>query len=252
MSCLNCSPALTKAGSDQSPRDDRLLHPGLAGVADREVRPVEGAGPGVLAGQSDRGDALGLQGLDGREELVPRRGRRGDAGVLERLRVVPEADEAEVERDAVVLAVDLVHAEGARVDRVLPGRDVGGDVLDQAGLDLLAETAAAPRLEQVRHVALLEQRRQLGLERLVLVDLDVDLDVRVRRHVLVGEGLPQAEARIAVLDVIPGDGDRLCGLRRLGARSGRRSGRPRRRRRGRGAAARAGGHQKDEDRQDPH
>ena len=143
------------------------------------------------------------------EELVPRRGRRRDPGVLEGLRVVPEADEAEVERHAVVLAVDLVHAEGARVDRVLPGRDVGGDVLDQAGLDLLAEAAAAPRLEQVGHVALLQQRRQLGLERLVLVDLDVDRDVRVRRHVLVGQGLPQAEARVVVLDVVPGDGDRL-------------------------------------------
>ncbi len=121
---------------------------------------------------------------------------------------------------AVVLAVDLVHAEGAGVDLVLPGRDVGGDVLDQAGLDLLAEAAAAPGLEQVGDVALLQQRRQLGLERLVLVDLDVDRDVRVGRHVLVGEVLPQAEARVVVLDVIPGDRDRLGGLRRRRARGG--------------------------------
>ena len=80
------------------------------------------------------------------------------------------------------------------------------------------------------------QRGQLGLERLVLVDLDVDLDVRVGRHVLVGQGLPQAEARIVVLDVIPGDGDRLGGLRRLSRRGRRGSRRRCGRRRGRGAA----------------
>ena len=91
------------------------------------------------------------------------------------------------------------------------------DVLDQARLDLLPQAAAAPGLEQVGHVALLEQGRQLGLERLVLVDLDVDRDVRVRRRVLVGEVLPQAEARIVVLDVVPGDGHGLAGgLRRRG------------------------------------
>ena len=235
MSCLKSSPALTKHGSDQSPVVDGLVHPGLAAVADREVRPVERAGPGVLAGERDRRDALVLERLDRRQELGPRRRRRRDAGVLEGLRVVPEADEAEVERDAVVLAVDLVHAERAGVDLVLPRRDVRGDVLDEAGLDLLAESAAAPRLEQVGHVALLHQRGQLGLERLVLVDLDVDLDVRVRRHVLVGEGLPQAEARVVVLDVVPGDGDGLGGLR-LGR--GRRRGRRRlARRRGRGGTA---------------
>ena len=205
---------------------DGLVHARLAAVADREVRPVEGTGPGVLAGEGDRGDALVLQGLDGGEELVPGRREGRDPGVLEGLGVVPEADEAEVERHAVVLAVDLVHAEGARVDR-RPSRSAmsARDVLDQAGLDLLAEAAAAPGLEQVGDVALLQQRRQLGLERLVLVDLDVDRDVRVGRHVLVGQVLPQAEARVVVLDVIPGDGDRLGGLRR------RRPARRRRRRR---------------------
>ena len=37
-----------------------------------------------------------------------------------------------------------------------PGRDIGGDVLEQAGLDLLGHAAAAPRLEQVGDVAALE------------------------------------------------------------------------------------------------
>ena len=40
----------------------------------------------------------------------------------------------------------------AGVHRVLPVGDVGGDVLEQAGIDLLGHAAAAPRLEQVGHV----------------------------------------------------------------------------------------------------
>ena len=122
MSFWKSSPALTKHGSDQSPVVTALSMPGLAAVADREVCPVEGAGPGVLAGEGDRGDALVLERLDGRQELVPRRRQGRDAGILKALVLYQKPDEAEVERHAVVLAVDLVHAEGAGVDRVLPRR----------------------------------------------------------------------------------------------------------------------------------
>ena len=103
-----------------------------------------------------------------------------------------------------------------------------GDVLDQAGFDLLAAgrrrpTSGTGRARRPAGAASVE----LGLERLVLDDLDVDRDVRVGRRVLVGEGLPQAEARIVVLDVLPVDGHRLGGRRAVAeaARGGRGRGR---------------------------
>ena len=97
--------------------------------------------------------------------------------------------------------------DGAGIDLARPRRHVGRDVLDEAGLLLLAQPAAAPRLEQVRRGARLEEGRQLGLERLVLEDRQVDLDVRMGGRVLVGQLLPQALARVVVLDVIPVDRD---------------------------------------------
>ena len=48
------------------------------------------------------------------EELLPRRGGRVDAGLLEEVLVVPEADGAEVVGQAVLRAVDLGHAQARR------------------------------------------------------------------------------------------------------------------------------------------
>ena len=59
--------------------------------------------------------------------------------------------------------------------------------------------AAAPRLEQVGHVAGLHRGRELGLERLVLLDGDVDLHVRMRRHVGIRDGLEVGLAGVAVV-----------------------------------------------------
>ena len=143
------------------------------------------------------------------EQLVPG-GRRGrDPGLREERLVVPEADHPEVVRDAVLLAVDLVDAHGSGIHGVRPVRDVGGDVLDEAGRDLLGETAAAPRLEDVRRGAGLHRGRDLGLERLVLEDRLIDGHVGMRRHVLAREGLEQRLARIVDLEVPPLDGDGL-------------------------------------------
>ena len=86
--------------------------------------------------------------------------------------------------------------------------EVAGDVLEQTGLDLLGHAATAPGLEQVRHVAAGQVRRELGLEGLVLEDGDVDLHVRMGGRVLIRERLPQRQARIVVLDVVPVDLDR--------------------------------------------
>ncbi len=194
--------------------------------------------PLVLAGDGERIDARGPQLLDGGEVLVPRRRRRRDAGLLEERLVVPEADHAHVPGHAVLLAVVVVDAHGTGVDRVLPVGDVGGDVLEQAGVGLGGHDAAAPRLEQVRIVGS-GRRGQLRLERLVLEDGDLDGDVRVFRHVGVGGGLEVGLAGVAGRDVPPVDGDGLAArggrCRRFRRGAGRRSGR------GRGGRGRGGG-----------
>ena len=104
-------------------------------------------------------------------------------------------------------------------------------------------------------VARLHRRGELGLERLVLEDRDVDLDVRVGRHVGVGDPLEDGLARVAGGDVPPLDGDRRGAPRMRGRRGGRQ---PRAAvdglrpwRRGRGSPRsrrRAGGHQHGDDR----
>jgi len=177
-----------------------------AGGADGQVRPVEVARPLVLAGQRDRRDALALDRLNGRQELGPGRGRRGDAGLGEQVLVVPEPDHADVERDAVDLAVDRVRLHGRGQQVADPTGAVRGEVLDQAGLDLLREHAAAPRLEDVRRVAGLRHGRQLGLERLVLQGRDGDLHVRVRGLVCLGHVRPDGEHRVGGVDRPPVDG----------------------------------------------
>ena len=96
-----------------------------------------------------------------------------------------------------------------------------GDVLHEAGVDLIAQAAAAPRLEQVGHVAGLQVGLQRGLERLVLHDGDVDLHVRVLGREGVGHRLPVGLARIVVLDVPPVDRDGLAVRRRPRCRGSR-------------------------------
>ena len=165
--------------------------------------------PLVAGPDGDRRDARVLELLHHVEELVPRRRRRFDAGLGEEVLVVPEPDHAEVERDAVLLAVDVVEPDRARVEVADEPRRLLGDVLHEAGVDLLAQTAAAPRLEQVGDVTGLEVGLKRGLERLVLEDVDLDRHVRVHGHELVGHRLPVRQARIVVLDVPPADRDRL-------------------------------------------
>jgi hypothetical protein len=190
-----------------------LGHRVLAGDAQREVRPPEHARPLVLLADRDRRDVRALQLLDVAQEVVPGRGRVGDPGLLEELLVVPDPHEAEVVGDPVLLAVDLVETHAGGIEGVDPRLGGLGDVLDEPGVGLLLERAAAPRLEEVRRLAGLHVRRELGLERLVLEDRDLDLDVGMSRHVLVGGVLPDRLQRIVVGDVSPVDRDGLVRAR---------------------------------------
>ena len=192
----------------QSPRLDHLGERVTAAAAEDEVGPEVHRRPLVLARDGKRGHAGRLELRDGGEELVPGRRRGGDAGLLEEVLVVPEADHAHVPRDPVLDALVLVDAHRTRVDRVLPGGHRGGDVLEQAGVGLGGHGPAAPRLEEVG-IGVRRGRGELGLEGLVLEDRDVDLHVGVGGRVGVGDGLEVGLAGLAGGDVPPVDGDRL-------------------------------------------
>ena len=223
MSFLSWLPASTKPGCvNVPPSVGRLGHRVLAGDAQRQVRPPEHAGPLVLLADGDRRDARALQLLDVAQELVPGGRRAVDPGLLEELLVVPDPHEAEVVGDPVLLVADLVEPDARGIEGVDPRLGGLGDVLDEARVGLLLERAAAPRLEDVRRLARLHVRRELGLERLVLEDRDLDLDVGMGGHVLVGRVLPDRLQRIVVGDVPPVDRDGLvrARLRCTGAAAG--------------------------------
>ena len=184
---LDLRASLDEAGIGPVTGADRRIKLVLATLANREVGPPEHLRPGRrAAADRDRRDARCLELVDRSQEVLPRRRRLRDPGLREQVLVVPDADHAQVVRDAVLLALVLVHAHRAGIHRVRPVGDVGGDVLEHAGIDLLGHAAAAPRLEEVRNVAALELRRELRLERVVLEDGDVDGHVRVRGRELVG------------------------------------------------------------------
>ena len=194
--------------------------------------------PLVAGADRDRRDTGVLERLDLLEQPVPRVGGSVETRLREEVLVVPEADDAGVERHAVLLAVDLVQPDRRRAEVADPTRRGLGDVLHETGRDLVAQTAAAPRLEQVGDVTGLQVGLQRGLERLVLHHRDVDRDVRVLGGVGVGHRLPVRFAWVVVLDVPPLDRDGLAALG--GSRLGGRLSGWCRRRHGRGLVGRAG------------
>ena len=126
-----------------------------------------------------------------------------------------------VVRDAVLLAIDLIQLDGSLAEIADERRSLVGDVAHHAGRDLIAQSTAAPRLEQVGDVAGLDVGLDGGLEGFVLHHGDVDLHVRVLGRVGVGHGLPVGLARIVVLDVPPVDLDGFAagGIGRVWCRS---------------------------------
>jgi len=75
---------------------------------------------------------------------------------------------------------------------------VAQDILyrtQEAGLGLLVEHAATPGVKHVGRIGRLQQRRELGLESLVLQERQFDLDIRVLRHEVGGDGIHQLHFR---------------------------------------------------------
>ena len=174
--------------------------------------------PLVLARDGKRDGAGRLQLGDVGQEVSPRRGGSSDAGRLEEGLVVPDADHSHVPGNAVLLALVGVDPQGTWVDRVLPGRDVRRDVLELARVGLSGHGSAAPRLEEIGHVAGLQLSRELGLEGLVLQNRDLDGHVRMGRVVGVSDRLEHRLAWIRSCDVPPVDRDRRAGARPACAR----------------------------------
>ena len=184
-----------------------LVHRGLATLADHQIRVVEVGRPFVSGANCDRGDSGVLEGLDVFEELIPGGGRSVDSGLGEQVLVVPEPDHSQVEGDAVLDTIDLIQTDRALVEIADESRRQVRDVLNQSGVDLLTQATAAPGLEEVRDLTRLKIGLQSGLECLVLHHRDVDRDVGVGLHELIGHVLPQGHHRIGVLDMPPLDGD---------------------------------------------
>src|SRR5262249_24702466 len=139
---------------------DRGGDGGLRALAEHVVLPPEGVRPAVLAADRDRGEAGGLQLLHVGVELVGGGRRRGDAGLLEQVLAVPEADDEVAVRPAVPLAVDLPALRG-RAELADPAADLRRDVEELPGLDLGGLDAAAPLLVEARRVRALERGRDL-------------------------------------------------------------------------------------------
>ncbi len=144
----------------------------------------------------------------------------------EQLLVVVEADEAGLVGDRPDLVVDRQAGDERRAVDCLELAAVGihrlGDVLDGAGLRLGRQHAAAPGVEHMRRIVRLQQRRQLGLERLVLEELHLDLHAGMSRLIGLDDLVPGgADAGIGV-EMQPFHGDvGESGRGRDGERGGR-------------------------------
>ena len=124
--------------------------------------------------------------------------------------VVPETDHAHIPRHAVVLALVAVDTQGTGRKAITPcriGFEVRSNVLQQASFDLLIKRAAAPTLEDIRGIAGLHHGGELGLEGFIFEDGDLDGDIRMRSHIIIGHLLPVGEARVLGCDMPPGNGD---------------------------------------------
>ena len=82
----------------------------------------------------------------------------------------------------------------------------GREVLDDARLDLVAQDASAPAVDDVRPIRRLQERGQLLLVGLVLKVLDVDLHARMGGLVASGDVVPEAADLLVLLDMQHPDG----------------------------------------------
>ena len=179
----------------------------LAADAHDEVGIVEVHRPLLARSDHNRGDSGGLDLLHRAEEVVPGLDILGlHPGLLEQFLVVIEGDQAHLERHAHGLPVDLESVDRGRNHRRLNGADIGGEVLEEAGLVLRLHHAAGPTVEQLGSgLVRLQHGRQLRLERFVLEVFELDVDPFVRGVVVGRDLVPQRLLSGIFADVKNGD-----------------------------------------------
>ncbi len=186
-----------------------------------QLRDVVQPGPAVLVAEVDRGDALRLERLAVREQVVEGL-RHGDPVVREDLLVVAHELRVEVDRDAVVLAVVRAGLHRRRRQRRVPGRalaDRRGQVERESRVHELLRVRARPGEVDVGDAVGRREHLDLVLVALIGLLLDLDRDAGVRllellghlreelRHARVGE-LVHHRDRPVVVDLVQVDG---CG-----------------------------------------
>ena len=123
------------------------------------------------------------------------------------------ADHAHVPRHAVVLAIFGIDSQRTGCEAGAPGAAIGieggGDILEHASRDLVIHDAAAPALEDIGGRAALHDGGQLGLEGFIFQNRDMDGDIGMSSHILVGQILPEGLAGIEGGNMPPFDRDRF-------------------------------------------
>ena len=150
ISFLSSSPALTNPGESNEPSSPACAIASLPAI--RSDRFAHQNIPGHLSFSPTASGVMPacLERVDVGQELRPGRGRAVDPGLLEQRLAIPDADHAEIERDPVLLAVQLVEAGRGRVEVTDPRLGGLADVLHQARVGLLLAASRRPRTGRCR------------------------------------------------------------------------------------------------------
>src|SRR5579871_120705 len=197
----------------------RLVEGSLAAQTHGKVFPIESARPLIFFAKTQRRDVRRLELLDVADKVVPGCWRRCDASFGEQALVVPEANGAHVPRHTIIMIVIAVQIQARLTEARAPAilLEVRGDVFEQPSSSILLQHATAPTLEDIGRGASLHRRAQLGLERVVGNHGDVDLDVGVVLHVLVGEVLKGRQQWVSSADMPPVNNDLPIATRTIAA-----------------------------------
>jgi hypothetical protein len=149
-------------------------------------------GQAAILGGNGIGRDTGIeQLLHDRAELFPGRGLVGDAGFLEQVAVIADADRVAAAGRGPHLAVDRDRIDGdvdvlSKIDRI-------GDVHQRPGIDVVVHFRLGRNHVEVGPGSDVERRLDLGLVLIVGRHLDLDLDLGMRRIEIGHDGLEGIE-----------------------------------------------------------